>query len=759
MDFILQQDQSRGIDSSLKWRLSLQAALQWLIALLLWRLGSAAPIGDPLPLWLAHLLMFALALILTIPSLSMWRLLPTAPTHLTIIGLDWLHSTSLRIILPILSLLLSVPFFLGSFWWGNILIAFQGVLFAVLFFYRSESEPTVELTHLRPHLIAISLILTAIGLIVRLLMVLYGPINSDEAVYMEIGKHIAEGRGIWPAFGFLPPDTLIRPGLGYALVIYGLWAKLFGSGLISIRLLNMGLGLCVLPFVYGTATLWYGRRSGLLSLTFVAVSTVFLFSSTARNNALPMLGFGIAMYLHVLAFKRRTWGAHFVAGLSALLALEAHLLNAFFLVSIGGVYLVRYAAQVRHDRKIIPAYDALAFAAGVALALSLYAFGHLFYQTTPSTFIAGMSPWSSRTSLLNNLLIFTDRIQSYWITAPAESLLIVASMVAAGIRRAPADRHWLTMMLFAALGWFIVGGSGSLHYTTFGVPLYLAGSGALFLQGFSTDGSRLRAAPLAAAFGVALVLTTFVVGYTTLMIRIRRTEDASIRTLIDYFHDKIPSDSGLIAPLRIRPLLMEYEPYIITDSRDLLVAPAMVEQHPDEYWLDVLLDTWPRAYIWIPYTEFDGVTVHAYESYLAARHAEQVVDGAWLISDQPLIKIDASPVSEIGLEPAAYIEPTRVTPSTTLEIETLWVTRIDLTQTYDVELKLFDAENEVVSQSTQPLISGWSGQPSSSWSAFEFHDVLLWVALPHEAGEYLLTVSLINAGCDGCSFTVPITVQ
>src|SRR5688500_2250528 len=76
MEVIVQRDQSQAITTSLKWRLTFQAILQWLIAILLWRLGNAAPIGYPLPQWLAHLLMLLLAIMLTLLSLSAWHVIP-----------------------------------------------------------------------------------------------------------------------------------------------------------------------------------------------------------------------------------------------------------------------------------------------------------------------------------------------------------------------------------------------------------------------------------------------------------------------------------------------------------------------------------------------------------------------------------------------------------------------------------------------------------------------------------------------------------
>jgi len=151
-------------------------------------------------------------------------------------------------------------------------------------------------------------------------LLFYKSLLWDETVYVAIGKDIFSGG----KSGFF---EVLRP-LGLPLVIGAIWQ----TGLFPLILSKMAMLAFSLLFVYLTYLIGmksFDRRVGLIAAALVAVSPVFLFSSTRIMTDIPSSVFAMAAAYNFLSNRQKT------AGFFSALAFLFRFPSGIILASIG----------------------------------------------------------------------------------------------------------------------------------------------------------------------------------------------------------------------------------------------------------------------------------------------------------------------------------------------------------------------------------------------------------------------------------------
>ena len=658
-----------------------------------------------------------------------------------------------------LPLLLLVPFiaYLPSAWAGHMLLAAQSA-FAALALYLADPQARAGRAG-RWAAVAAALVIGA-GLGLRLWFMLAGNFGPDEGMTLNAAANMARGRGLTPELTDGPGLPRHRPDWGRAMLLYGLWARWFGMGVIPIRTLGLLFGLLALVPLFEVAWLWYGPRTALLTAGLGAVSYLGLLSVAGRNNALPMFAFGVTLLTHVYLCQRERAAPHFWVGLLAALSLETHLLALALITALAGTYLVRYLGGVRRGKGWLRADPLWFFALGLAPGLAAYIFMHFLTLSHPERLVDYLFGYSAPTGLGENLLagfrIAGLRYTRLWAVSPAEMLLLAASAAAALVRRAPADRHWLALLAFNEVGYFLFGPTNVVNndYTAYALPILLAGAGALFTHGLRREE---RAGPVWAHAGYAGVAAA-VIAYSISDIRDNigtyQQDDAIRRPLAEYVRAHIPPGETIMGIDYYYPYFTDYT-YLFTPAphTDSIIAPALAGMEHDAYWLEVLLDAWPRAmlesHFFPPSRRLDGDTLAG--SYMAARHAEHPMDWLWVVPDDGLVTDSpyAAP-NGAALQMVAHAPPGQVSPGQPFDWYTIWVARAGVGVDVRVAFTLADSQGRVYEVGQQLLVGGWSGTRTTAWQPSRFYDVTFALTPPVglPPGAYRLRISLTPSGTD-----------
>jgi len=614
-------------------------------------------------------------------------------------------------------------------------------------------------------LVVASALVILLGLGLRLWLLLVDWVWTDEGFHLSAAVGMLQGGGIAPAIMHFPDDILIGPWRGFAFGVYGLWARVFGVGLMQARALAYLFGVLALPFIYGASRLWYGRRTAWVTTSIATLSILFMRSTNGRTDSLPMAAISVVMFAHVYACHRRKPLLHALVGLLAALALETHFANLLFFVPWGGVYLVDYLVQARREGRLLRAAPLWYFLAGAIPGLLIYAYLHVLSLPYPSAMLGAADSFVGSRSVVGwRLQTALTRFQVYWGASPAENLLIGAALVAALVRRTEADRHWLLLFAFAQFGYVALGPYANLSHVIYGLPVFVGAVGALVTYGFRREEQTGTLWERVVYVAIVLVLATFTVATIRQHSKDRLALDARRRPIVEYIRRNVPADEAIIGPSIFYAYLVEYHPYtyMIRGYPAGLRGPALAGVEPEAYWRDVLLDTWPVARI-DPSTPFDKIEV--YDSYMAARQAQEVLPDLWVVAGDALVTDApyASAYREATLQMVAHVGlPSSVAPGAALPLDTIWVARGEVGDDYVATLSLTGPDGASVAQADQELLSGAAGSPTSGWSADQFHDVALALDVPPDlpGGTYTLRLDLhapsaeTSACAPGCRFAV-----
>jgi hypothetical protein len=710
--------------------------------------GRADLFDLPIGLVRAGAALSALALIAL--ALAAWIAPRSRILHRAFGALRALRRHPLSLILP-LALLIPPALYLPARWIGYPLLSVQCLLLALILIL---SGPEVTSPRAGWWMAAASIAVFVIGLALRLWFVTHAALD-DEGMTLSAAAHMAHGGGLAPGMMRLPAEAPDRPDWGHALVLYGWWARIFGAGLLQIRVFGLLVGLLALGTLYAAVRRLYDAPAALAGSSLAALSVLGLLSATGRNTALPMLATGLVLLAHVAACKGDRRWPHLLVGVLAGLALEVHLLALSLIVALGGAYLLAYLRAVRADGRWLRSDPLWYYIAGALPVLVLYILIHIVSLPHTAAYLDYLSRFGGG-SLRARIAASTLRYKLLWDQSPAEFLLILVAAAAAIVRRDPPDRRWLALLTFNEVGYLIFNPTNVVNnaYTAFALPILFAGVGPLITRGF-----RRADAPGPAWSRVAYAAAALTLGiYAVHMIRdadhTYRAFDAVRRPLAEAVAERVPPGETVLALEFYYPYLDGYDVLLTPgDHHDSTLAPALAGRDHDAYWLDVLLETWPRARIeshfFPPLADPDPSTLPG--SYFAALEADHVRDYLWIAPVDSFVRpgIDASPGGP--LEFVAYRAlPADPTPGSEVTLYTVWVSRSTIGADLRASLALVGG-GEPIPLSDLPLVDTNTGEATASWDAYRFHGVPLTFRIPADipAGDYTLRATLTpTPACD-----------
>lgn len=595
-------------------------------------------------------------------------------------------------------------------------------------------------------LIPIIVLASAIGLRIWFLYAEF--IWIDEGYYLSLASNMLHGGRIVPAMFYVPSDVPILPIWGYAVAVYGYWARLTSLDVFSLRWLSYLISLPALLFLYLIVKQWYGRNAAIVSTSFASLSFLFMHATVARNNALPLLMVSITLFVHVVAVSRKKPVLHAVVGALAVLTLEAHLTGLVFIVVFGSYYTFDYVRGALQEKKWIRPAPLWYFLLGLLPVLVVYFYLHIFIASSPDQYfsylgsarLTGGGGSGGIPQYLKGLLDRADyRFRGIWVPAPLDVLLIAVSFGAAGIRRTDSDRHWLFLMMATIAGYTVIEPRGHIHYLVYGLPVFYAGTGPFIVYALGR-----KEQPLGKAFPRITYISLAFVMVVWLVIEIRHrhaTQQAwqeRVAPIVEYVRGHFPADAVIEGPPTFFAYIPEYRNYMFISPA--VHASRLAQEDPSAYWTEILLETWPAARITrdgLPSDEISPI-----KTYTQSRQMSEVIPDLWIPHDAPLVPQgllgDSQALSTLQL--AAYLDGSPASSGDrALLIETIWVTRGDIDDDLNAKITLFADEDY---ETIQPIVSGWAGTPTSDWGAYEFHDVTFEVDIPSRLGEGEYTLQI-----------------
>jgi len=730
--------------------------------------GWSRIVGLPVPV--AQALMGLGALLLVILAALAQRTPVPRPLVDAYAWLAHLRQHPASLILPGLLL---IPFFLtiADHWLGLTLLSLQ-MWWWLLILFRAGEEIRAPLPD-RWWIVGGSLLLAA-GLGLRLWLLSTGSFPDEGSLLNAVTNMVETGH--IASKGIRLPDTAPnRPEWGRLLIIYGWWGRLFGVGLIQTRVLGLLLGLGMLAVQFAIVRLWYGTRTAFLGTGLAALGWLGMQSVAGRNNALPMLAFGLVLWLHVdtVVHHRAAW-RHALIGLLAALSLEAHLANLALLASLGGTYALDYLGGIFRERKpLIRGHALWLYLLGALPGLALYLYIHVLSLPDPMAYLNHMSAHAGTSpgllaALLSRLTGIVPAYSELWLVSPLEVLVLLATILAAIIRWRKPDRHWLSLLLSYEVGYLLVRSQFivNIGYSAMAAPLLYAGLGPLVVRGLGRDDGTLARwrIPLVAALAVGLA--AFSVRGIGDSRAVRQELEAYALPAEEIVHRYVPPGQTIVGADFYYPYFTEYEYLFPTWWRPTKLSSALADMPKNAYWMDVYLETWPRAQVLSYHNAEDGdldETEPLLNSYLDARHAFKPIESVWIVPDDGLI-VDApyaaptdALLQMVGHRPL----PDSLMPGEAFEVGTVWVTRDSITTDVSARLNAVAPDGTTLDLGGEMLVGGWNGLPTGEWGGNRFYDVALLGTVPADAspGAYTLHITLSPDGPDapcqpGCAFDV-----
>lgn len=507
------------------------------------------------------------------------------------------------------------------------------------------------------------------------------------------------------------------------------------------------IGLLALPFLFAATRLWYGWRTGLVTTAIAAISILFLQSTYARPNALSMVAVSLTFFLHVYAFRQGKARYHFLVGLLAGLALDTHLNTVIFLFAYAGYYVVNYIECVRRERQLLSTAALWPFLVGATLGVLVYYLGR---ASVLNALASGSSSTEGYVDFLRGLLsgrlnAAVGRLHTYWSLSSGEVVLILLTTIGALARRTGADRHWLILMAFVQLGYVLFGPNATLHYLIDGLVIFMASTGALVTYGLDREERAALPRHSFVLLGIAVLLIANDVDTLRMRNQNRLAWVRRRAPIIEYIENNVDHDEAILGSVIYYPYLCDYLNYLHVYFPDAALAPALAHMDEEVYWRNVLLTLWPVVRIDPPEFSDYWPQIEVQESYMAARHAEEIVPYLWAVTDGTLVTdaAYAQTAREAELQMVAHSQlPSVVNPGTFLEWDSLWVTHQAIEDNYIAELSLISSSGGIITQSNQTLVSGWEGTTSANWHANEFHDVSFRITIPDNATATSYTLQL-----------------
>jgi len=403
----------------------------------------------------------------------------------------------------------------------------------------------------------------------------------------------------WPVKNYI--------GFGSWLIVLDGWQRVFGWGWWAGRSLAYAWGLLALIGMAGAARAWHGPRVALLAALLLASSGIFLDSLRIRPD-MPMLALSsLALWAYAEAWQCGGWWRYALAGLLAMLALEAHLLALVFWGAYGLLLGLRWLWESWQARRLAWPWPVLAYVLGSLPPLALFAVVHLLPDwRAGGLFIAGdPSPFSLARAIEQEV----SRWRDYASTYPANALALVVALPLAW-RAGGKLRLLAALLLVSAAAYLVAAPSTQDDYTRYFLPLIVLLSAGLFREALPTEALSTRQpwpiAWLVVAFSVGAVLPRAYAGAAQALSQglFQRPTPPAVPVLLGH----VPPGETIIAPTH---LLMHIDPdrytfynavpnpYTLARMRPLDPEHYYDDLRPAIFLLDptVLIEPWLQDYL------------------------------------------------------------------------------------------------------------------------------------------------------------------
>jgi hypothetical protein len=630
-------------------------------------------------------------------------------------------------------------------WDGYVLLGLEAMLAAgVLYAAAYPAFPWRDRLGTLVPIAAVLMIVVGIGL--RLWFMQVGE-DADEGFYVSLMVGGLQGIGT-PPFWVFPPEVTHHPGWGRLMQQgYAGWAHLFGAGLMQARALNLVAGLLALAPLYATVTLWYGKRSALISTSLAAISFLGLQSGMARNNGLPLLAVSLAVWAHVAFTRQRRDPAHILVGLLCGVAMETHLLNASLLVGFGGVYALEYLSEARRSKRLFHASPMWFFGIGALITLASYYVLHVVPIPNPEGYAAYLERFG-RSSLPAEIIGRFEqallRYHALWSYSPVELILIVLSIIAGLMRRTEADRHWLRLLLLNEIGVLFIHPQGALltAYTAYSLPILFAGTGPLFTNALHPV-ERPAAAWIPMTYAA---VTTSLIAFSVAFIDLTQQNATLQRSVYEpvaaLVREQVPAGATIMALPGQIAYLSGYDIIMAPDFLDARLSADLAGIPHEAYWQRVLLERWPTAvlnrHFLLHEPRLNPGSLEG--AYMLARGGTRRMEGVWIVDDAPLVTLPPERLNDAPIQLVAY------SPLDEGSITLLFVTRDTLPEDLSVNLVLIDAAGNAANTSAAPLIDDVNALPTSLWREYRFYAVTLTTTVPpvFDAHSFTLRATILG---------------
>ncbi len=224
----------------------------------------------------------------------------------------------------------------------------------------------------RMHLIALGVI--AAGFLIRVVAAARSFLNPDEALHYII---LNQRSALW---AYRISLTNAHPPLIYLLLYY--WSFL-GRSEWMLRFPSVLAGTAFCWVAYKWIGTLFGKTAGAIGLILVAFSpSMVALSAEVRSYALLLFCETTALYLVEIALREKSARKMWHFSIFLYLAILSHYSAIFFVLAVG-IYALARIVQARLPRKA-----AVAWAAGQAGALAIYAFLYVTHVSKLKTYIA-----------------------------------------------------------------------------------------------------------------------------------------------------------------------------------------------------------------------------------------------------------------------------------------------------------------------------------------------------------------------------------
>lgn len=365
--------------------------------------------------------------------------------------------------------------------------------------------PQRQATSRRPYLLLVAA--CAIMLILALLTALSTfPFSPDEAHWLDYALSSTRHGGVYSHAWLMEPVT-IKPGIGWSVALYGLAQEATGVQMETGRLWNFAFYAAAIIVSGFLSARLYGRRAGMFSALFAALSFAFFPVFDYRPDHQMPLATALITLTALLArtarSRRAAFSWHFLTGAGATLSLQFHAVGIALAFGFTLCTAFETMNAVRQQRLAEQLPGTAAFVLGAALGTLIYFFANVMP-------VGGLEPF------LNDLVAERAyRLRWFaYLTWPSllEGVLILAGFAYIMLRRSPSDRFVLGITACILIGLTLFDTQG---YFTPVSALYVLPIGTLIVSGFRLHDVQSNASSLREMYAGAVLIMILIGQYIT----------------------------------------------------------------------------------------------------------------------------------------------------------------------------------------------------------------------------------------------------